>query len=256
MNGSRDEETLLVWLYLVTMLQQAETSGGVESMLIDDAFYTDDDTLEQWSSWETYWLYAWKLLGRLGAPESMSSGAVDMHFGVWMCWYAMYLVNKLVVWMMLARSFIKDVLFLTCGTIHSVAEDTKTYTITWLMWGTTKSIGSVVGSIVGSNSFITVNVAHIYTIIVRYRRPTDQSSTGHELDFGMNDQEFSICQCRQVLQANAVKSMKSSSLGTVTDMTDIGLRTYSYGKGMTEERSYESHEWAMDSRSYIALLLA
>ena len=158
--------------------------------------------------------------------------------------------------MMLARSFINDVSFLTFGTIHSVAEDTKTYTITWLMWSTTRSIGGVVGSIVGSNSFITVNVAHIRIISVRYRRPTDQPATGYELDFGMNDQEFPIHQCRQVLQANAVKSMKSSSLGTVTDMTDIGLRTYSYGKGMTEERSYESHEWAMDSRSDIAPLLA
>ena len=103
------------------------------------------------------------------------------------------------------------------------------------------------GSIVGSNGCITVNAAHICIIIAWYRRLMDQSATGYELDFGMNDQEFPIHQCRQVLQANAVKSMKSSSLGTVTDMTDIGLRMYSYGKVMTEERSYESHEWAMDS---------
>ena len=33
-NGSRDEEILLVWHRRVTMLQQAETSGGVESMLM------------------------------------------------------------------------------------------------------------------------------------------------------------------------------------------------------------------------------
>ena len=158
--------------------------------------------------------------------------------------------------MLLTRSFIKDVSVLTFGTIHSAAEDAKTYSITWLMWSTTRSIGGVVGSIVGSNGFITVNAAHICIIIVRYRRLMDQSATGYELDFGMNDQEFPIHQCRQVLQANAVKSMKSSSSGTVTDMTDIGLRTYSYGKGMTEERSYESHEWAMDSRSDIAPLLA
>ena len=119
----------------------------------------------------------------------MSSGVMDMHFGVWMCWYIMYLVNKWAVWMLLARSFIKDVSFFTFGTIHSAAEDAKTYTITWLMWSTTRSIGGVVGRIVGSNSFITVNAAHMCIIIVRYRRLMDQSATGYELAFGTNDQE-------------------------------------------------------------------
>ena len=134
-NGSRDEETLLVWHQRVTMLQQAETSGGAESMLIDGTFrvYTDDDILEQWPSWEMNWLHAWKLFDRLGGPVSMSSGVMDMRFGVWMCWYIMYLVNKWAVWMLLARSFIKDVSFFTFGTIHSAAGDAKTYTITWLM---------------------------------------------------------------------------------------------------------------------------
>ena len=158
--------------------------------------------------------------------------------------------------MLLARSFIKDVSFFTFGTIHSAAEDAKTYTTTWFMWSTTRSIGGVVGSIVGSNGCITVNAAHICIIIAWYRRLMDQSATGYELDVGMNDQEFPIHQCRRVPQANVVKSMRSSSWGTVTDMTDIGLRMYSYGNVMTEERSYESHEWAMDSISGIALLVA
>ena len=61
-------------------------------MLIDDTFrvYTDDDILKQWLSWEMNWLYARKLIDRLGGAESMGSGVMDMHLSVWMFWYTMY----------------------------------------------------------------------------------------------------------------------------------------------------------------------